>query len=45
MSDPFKNFIEVEREVFGDDMEGFDRFLDDYKKALAVERAAVENVG
>jgi len=27
------------------DIEGFGAFLEDYKKALAVEKAAVESVG
>ena len=43
-----KVFADAKKETLcadKEDMEGFDRFLDDYKKALAVERAAVENVG
>ena len=43
-----KVFADAKKETIcadKEDMEGFDRFLDDYKKALAVERAAVENVG
>ena len=43
-----KVFADAKRETLAADqadMDGFDSFLDDYKKALAVERSAVENVG